>query len=145
MIIGKSGRLNTVSNRMVKPAVLRQTEEQSQQERRDKEEPSQEERKSEEGLSQEERRKKEFDKSEIKTKVRPKRGARIQFQLDQEEGDFEGRVTNVGKPTGKDKNRCWIKGEDKEERSFNFSKEVKGCRNIHNVNFVQDVPKKDRI
>ena len=44
--------------------------------------------------------------------VRPKRGARIRFQLDNETEEQEGKVTKVGKPTGKDKNQCCIKGKD---------------------------------
>ena len=74
--------------------------------------------------------------------MRSKRGARKQFQLDNEAEEQEGKVTKVGKPTGKDKNQYWIKGKDEEERSFDFSREVKGWRNIHHMNFVEGTEEK---
>ena len=74
--------------------------------------------------------------------MRPNRGARIWFQLGNEAEEQEGKVTKVGKPTGKDKNQYWIKGKDEEERSFNFSREVKGWRNIYHMNFVEGTEEK---
>ena len=69
--------------------------------------------------------------------MRPKKGARIHFQLDSETAEQEGRVTKVGKLTGKDKNQCWIRGKDEEEISFNFSREVKEWRNIQAMQVIR--------
>ena len=51
----------------------------------------------------------EIDDSEIQTSIRLSRGAKTRFQLNQEEGEFEGKLTKVGKASEKEKNRCWIK------------------------------------
>ena len=69
-----------VPTRSVKPAQPRWNHEQRQQERRNNE---------------------EIDNSQIQTLIRPRRGAKIRFQ---EEGEFEGKVTRVGKASGKERN-----------------------------------------
>ena len=84
----------------------------------------------------------EFDVSKIQTIIQPRRVARIKFQLSQEEGKFEGKVTQVGKQGGKDKNHCWVKvGE--ELRSFDFSKDVKEWKNVHHVHFTEGIQEKE--
>ena len=79
----------------------------------------------------------------IKTTVRPRRGAKIRFRLKENEGELEGRVSRVGKASGKDQHRCWIRGEDESERSYDFSTEVEEWNNINMVHFTEDVPEKE--
>ena len=80
---------------------------------------------------------------EVQTTVRPRRGAKIKFQLKDEEGEFQGKVTQVGKASGKDKNRCWIRDEDNKERSFDFAQDVKEWENVHLVHFTEEVSDKE--
>ena len=46
----------------------------------------------------------EIDDFEIQTSIRLSREAKTRFQLNQEEGEFEGKVTKVGKASEKEKN-----------------------------------------
>ena len=72
-------------------------------------------------------------------KVRPKKGDKIKFNLIEEEGNFEGRVTKVGKASGKDKHRCWVTFEDEQTRSFDFSHKVGEWNIVNMVQFTEEV------
>ena len=85
----------------------------------------------------------EQDLQQLQTKVRPKKGARIRFQLKNEEGEFEGKVTQVGKTSGNNRNRCWIKCQDDQERSFDFSHDVSEWKNINMVHFTEEIQEKE--
>ena len=56
---------------------------------------------------------------------RPKRGKTVRFRMFEEEKFREGIIKQVGKPSGKDKNTCWVlETGEKESRAIDFRKEV---------------------
>ena len=67
--------------------------------------------------------------------LRPKRNQLVEFKVDGI--NKVGKVTNVGKVTGKDKNRCWIRlrNTDKTEESHDFVKDVQTWKVIEKVTF----------
>ena len=68
--------------------------------------------------------KEEVDQEEEMTmgKLRPKKGEEITFKVNDEK--LQGIIKNVGKKSGKDTNRCWVKFKDEEVRSYNFRDEI---------------------
>ena len=75
--------------------------------------------------------------------IRPKRGAKIQFKLHDEEEQLEGKVTQVGKANGVDRNRAWVRFGNDEIRSFDFSNDVSEWQNINVVHFAEDIIEKE--
>ena len=138
-----NGKLISASITRVRPApekIIQDTATTNQEQRRIVQEPRR--------IIQEPRRTdqeqiREQDLQHLQTKVRPKKGARIKFQLKDEEGEFEGKVTQVGKASGTNKNRCWIKCQDDQERSFDFSHDVSEWKNVNMVHFTEEVHKKE--
>ena len=63
------------------------------------------------------------DKDECPTPVemRPKKGKEVKFRTSTDKNWKEGTVVDVGKASGKDKNRCWIKDEKNEINHYDFS------------------------
>ena len=51
-----------------------------------------------------------------------------------------GKVVKVGKPTGRNKYRCWIR-EENSENNFDFVNEVENWKTLKNVNFTDDTIK----
>ena len=67
--------------------------------------------------------------------MRPKRNQIIEFKVN---GIAKiGKVSQVGKATGKDKNRCWIKlrNSQNKEESYDFVKDVQTWKVIQKVTF----------
>ena len=78
---------------------------------------------------------KELDQPNMK--MRPNRNQIIQFKVN---GVTKvGKVIKVGKASGKDKHRCWIRlrNRGKSEVNHDFVKEVEGWKIIKNVTFDQ--------
>ena len=67
----------------------------------------------------------------VKNKTRPKKGEKVEFQLMNDDTIYEGNVSQVGKTTGKDKNRCWIKFSDETVKSFDFIDEIQEWKVIN--------------
>ena len=66
----------------------------------------------------------------IKDKIRPKKGDQIELQVINDDNKYEGTVNQVGKASGKDKNRCWIKFADGTVKSFDFTDEIQDWKVI---------------
>ena len=66
------------------------------------------------------------------SKPRPKRGEKITLKVNGKK--LQGIVKSVGKKSGKDANRCWVKFKGEEVRSFDFKDEVESWKKIHSVN-----------
>ena len=128
--IFKDGRINSVPLMRVKPAGPVEQEEERKEENEKKEE-------EEEEIEEKEEERKEEKRG--KEKIRPKKGDKIKFNLIDEEGSFEGQVTKVGKSSGKDKHRCWIRFEDEETKSYDFSYEVEKWNKVNMVHFTEEV------
>ena len=43
------------------------------------------------------------------TDIRPRKGRVVEFKVNNEDNKQEGKVVDVGKLSGKNKNRCWIR------------------------------------
>ena len=65
--------------------------------------------------------------------LRPKRGEKIASKVNSKK--LQGIIKSVGKKTGKDANRCWVKFKGEEVRSFDFIDEVDSWKRIHNVKY----------
>ena len=55
-------------------------------------------------------------------KPRPRKGEKITFKVNGEK--LQGIIKDIGKKSGKDANRCWVKFKEEEIRSFDFKDEV---------------------
>ena len=73
--------------------------------------------------------------------LRPKKGSKVKFQVEGEE--LQGIIKQVGKKTGKDKNRCWVQFQDETTRSFDFVDEVEGWKNVNMVHFCENSEEKE--
>jgi len=66
----------------------------------------------------------------VNKRIRPKKGEKVKFQVMNEDTMYEGIVSQVGKTTGKDKNRCWIKFTDGTIKSFDFTDEIQEWKTL---------------
>ena len=73
--------------------------------------------------------------------TRPKSGEKITFKVDGEK--LQGIIKDVGKKSGKDANRCWVKFKGEEVRSFDFRDEVDSWKKVHSVNFCENSKDKE--
>ena len=56
---------------------------------------------------------------------------------------LQGIIKDVGKKSGKDANRWWVKFKGEEVRSFDFRDEVNSWKKVHSVNFCENSKEKE--
>ena len=75
---------------------------------------------------------------EPEDRPRPKRGENVKFTVIGETDSREGRVIAVGKPSGRDKFRCWIQ-ERKKVSNWDFVNEIEVWQKNNKVEFNDNI------
>ena len=86
---------------------------------------------------------KEIDDNFKPSEARPKKGKNIKYKLNLEDDWKEGKVVDIGKASGKDKNRCWILDEDKITKHYDFLTEVETWK-YKNILFAEEARSNER-
>ena len=138
----KDGRVTSVPIQRTQPVKRKRILENITEEENDREEEAETEVEGDEttkNVTEEDDQEEEVTTS----KPRPKRGEKITLKVNGKK--LQGIVKSVGKKSGKDANRCWVKFKGEEVRSFDFKDEVDSWKKVHSVNFSENPNEKEEF
>ena len=85
----------------------------------------------------------DVDVEENKIEIRPKRNQEVEYLSNGNQS--RGKVIKVGKSSGKDKFRCWIKKEDGTIENLDFSMDVRSWKVLRKVQFDKSTEHLERL